>query len=272
MKFVAIVQARMGSRRFPRKMLQQLAGRPVIEWTVQRAQLAQQIDQVVVATSNRPEDDELADWCSQHEIACYRGSENDVIDRFYQCAVAYAADYVVRLTGDCPLLDPQLIDDVVNLCLQDATVDYASNVEPMTYPEGMSVEVMPFRALELAWRESTLPSHREHVTPFLRFHADRFRHAVLLAQPSLQHYRLTIDYEADLDAIERLLYLLLPHKGLVDYSLQDVLAVIDSNPTIAASLNAKERDLWRREVMRDEGRVDTEQVTVLATHPAGYAD
>ncbi|MEZ4639847.1 MAG: hypothetical protein R2856_33625 [Caldilineaceae bacterium] len=117
----------------------------------------------------------------------------------------------------------------------------------------------------MAWLESTLPSHREHVTPFLRFHADRFRHAVLLAQPSLQHYRLTVDYEADLEALERLIHRLSAQTGGFDFALHDVLAVIDLDPTIAAALNGKQRDLWRQEVMRDEGRVDVAVSAVLAT-------
>jgi spore coat polysaccharide biosynthesis protein SpsF (cytidylyltransferase family) len=265
MTVLAIVQARMGSQRFPGKMLKPLAGRPVVEWTVQRTQLAKRIDQVVIATSRRPEDDELIDWCDQHEIASFRGSENDVMDRFYQCAKLYNADYVVRLTGDCPLLDPRLIDTVTDLCLHDESVDYASNVEPMTYPEGMSVEVMPFRALECAWRESTLPSHREHVTPFLRFHPERFKHAVLLAQPSLQHYRFTVDYAADLEAIEHLISRLQAQGIAADFSLDDVLQVIDNHPEIAQVLNAKARDLWRQEVMRDEGWSDKEPISVLTT-------
>lgn len=264
MTVLAIVQARMGSQRFPGKMLKLLAGRPVIEWTVQRAQQAKRIEQVVIATSLRSEDDQLVDWCSRHGIATFRGSESDVLDRFYQCAKFYEADYVVRLTGDCPLLDPRLIDRVIDLCLHDDSIDYASNVEPMTYPEGMSVEVMPVRALECAWHESSLPSHREHVTPFLRFHADRFKHAVLLAQPSLQHYRFTVDYEADLEAIECLIGQLQVQGAPDDFSLDDVLQVIDSHPEIARVLNAKARDLWRQEVMRDEGWADKEPLPVVA--------
>ncbi|MEZ4837351.1 MAG: NTP transferase domain-containing protein [Caldilineaceae bacterium] len=248
------------------KMLQPLAGQPVLAWTVQRTQQAHRIDQIVVATSDSAEDDELADWCLQQEIA--------MLPRLLRTTSSTASINapkptppitLVRLTGDCPLLDPQLIDDVVDLCFKDATVDYASNVEPMTYPEGMSVEVIPFHALEVAWLESTLPSHREHVTPFLRFHADRFRHAVLLAQPSLQHYRLTVDYEADLEALERLIHRLSAQTGGFDFALHDVLAVIDLDPTIAAALNGKQRDLWRQEVMRDEGRVDVARSAVLAT-------
>jgi spore coat polysaccharide biosynthesis protein SpsF len=255
---VAIVQARMGSTRLPGKMLMRLVDRPVIAWSVQRVRLSRDVNSVVVATSRSAGDDALARHCSSSGIPVFRGSEVDVLDRYYRCALEQGATHVVRVTGDSPLVDPRIIDATVALSLADEGVDYATNAEPMTYPEGMGVEVMPFGTLETAWRESALPSHREHVTPFVRFHPERFRHAVLRAEPDLSHVRLTIDYPDDLAALEELVGILrtrgFDSDSSLDFSLDEILAVLDETPSIRSLLGSKSRDLWRQEVARDEGR------------------
>ena len=254
MRVVAIIQARMGSTRLPGKMLMPLLDRPVIAWTVGRVRLAQRVDEVVVATSDSGGDDPLAEWCAGHGVSVFRGSEDDVLDRYYRCAMERRATHVVRVTGDCPFSDPEMVDSVVELCLVDEGVDYATNGEPVTCPEGLEVEAMPFRTLEIAWRESTLPSHREHVTPFVRFHPERFRHATLRCEPDLSHLRLTVDYEGDLRALEELARELRSRGQGFDFGLEDVIAILNERPVIVDALGSRRRGLWRREVARDEDR------------------
>jgi spore coat polysaccharide biosynthesis protein SpsF (cytidylyltransferase family) len=221
---------------------------------VRRTRRAELLDEVVVATTDKPKDAPLVQWCKDRGVPVFRGSETDVLDRFYRCAKAAGASHAVRLTGDCPLLDWRLVDEVTKLSLDDDGIDYASNCEPMTYPEGMSVEAMPMRVVECCWREAVLPSHREHVTPFVRFHADRFRHGCLRAQPDLSHLRLTVDYPEDMRAIDDLMSDL-HARGILDAAgLTEIVRCLDERPDLIAILGTKQRDLWRREVARDERR------------------
>ena len=254
MSTVAIIQARMGSSRFPGKMLSLLRGQPLIAWTVHRVSRAKACDEVVVATSTADVDDELASWCETNGVAVFRGSENDVLERFFRCAEAFDATTVVRITGDCPLLDWRVVDAVAHRCLNDDAVDYATNCEPMTYPEGISAEAIPMRILSLMHRHAKLPSHREHVTPFVRFDANRFQHAVVRAEPSMSHIRLTVDYPKDLQMLERLSDEL-DSRGILETA--DVFQVVDTlrqRRDIAKGLGLRQRDLWRQEVARDEQR------------------
>ena len=253
-KVVAIIQARMGGFRLPGKMLMPLHDRPVISWSIGRTKLANRVNLTVVATTVKQEDKVLVQWCRKNGVSVFCGDGNDVLDRLYRCALEYGATHVVRLTGDCPLIDPLIINTVIDMCIIDDDVAYASNVEPMTYPEGMSVEVMPLRTLEIAWRESYLPSHREHVTPFIRFHPERFKHSVLRADPDLSHLRLTVDYEDDLDMLSKLVQIL-GDRGLgFDFTLSEIVEVLDQDPTLKSLGVARQRDIWRQEVARDEGR------------------
>jgi spore coat polysaccharide biosynthesis protein SpsF (cytidylyltransferase family) len=164
MRTVAIIQARMGSTRLPGKVLMDLAGEPMLVRVVNRVRRAERLDEVVVATTASPSDDPIFEGCRQRGWAVERGSEKDVLDRYYRAARAHHADVVVRITADCPFVDAGLIDQVVGAFLGGG-YDYVSNVlEPRTYPRGLDVEVFRFSALEKAWQEDRDPSWREHVT------------------------------------------------------------------------------------------------------------
>src|SRR5712671_457286 len=194
---IAICQARMGSTRLPGKVLANLNGKAVLQWTVDAVRKADGIDEVVVATSTLPADDVIARYCAMNRINCFRGSEADVLDRFYQCAIAYAAEVILRLTCDCPFLDPHVITEVVRLrALKEA--DYASNIDPPTYPDGLDVECFSFAALSAAWREATRPSDRDCVPQFISRNRHRF-HAVNLTcpLPGLVKERWVLDTEDD---------------------------------------------------------------------------
>jgi spore coat polysaccharide biosynthesis protein SpsF len=198
---LAIVQARMGSQRLPGKTLQEIGGKPMLGLVLERISRASQLDGVVVATTRNAADDPVA----KLGVACgadvYLGSVDDVLDRYYQAARLYGAELIVRVTGDCPLVSPCLIDEAVTATLETG-VDYTSNSRPIsTFPEGLDVEVFTFAALEWAWREAVLGSEREHVTPYMWKHPDLFRLTQLRCPETLPRIRLTVDNAADLQFV-----------------------------------------------------------------------
>jgi spore coat polysaccharide biosynthesis protein SpsF len=163
---LVILQARVSSSRLPGKVLKSILGRPMLARQIERVLQSRRIDQLVIATSTDPSDDDLENLCWQMNVSCFRGSLNDVLDRFYQAAKKWQPQHVVRLTGDCPLIDPEIIDAAVDFYLAGG-YDYAANAIQPTFPDGLDVEIFRFSILESAWKESILPSQREHVTPFI---------------------------------------------------------------------------------------------------------
>ncbi len=192
----AIIQARTGSTRLPRKTLMPILGKPMLEWQIQRLQRAKTIEAIVIATTGSPEDDTIETVAKRLDVTCFRGSERDVLDRYYQAAKKIGADTVVRITGDCPLHDPVVVDLVVEH-FQKADVDYANM--PENYPEGLDTEVFTFAALDRAWREAKLPSEREHVTPYIRNHPEFFHIDPPWSEGSgdYRSYHWSVDTEAD---------------------------------------------------------------------------
>ncbi|HUK99984.1 MAG TPA: glycosyltransferase family protein, partial [Nitrospirota bacterium] len=171
---LSILQARVSSTRLPGKVLKPILGRPMLLLQIERIKRATQIDRLILATSADPSDDPVEKLCLEHNISCYRGSLNDVLDRFYQAAMPLHPDHVVRLTGDCPLADPLVIDQVISFHRQ-GNFDYTSNVVEPSFPDGLDVEIFRFSCLEEAWKEAALPSQREHVTPFIHLQPDRYK-------------------------------------------------------------------------------------------------
>ena len=167
MKVVAIVQARMSSTRFPNKVMKPINGIPMIELLLTRLSRSQAIDQIVLATSVDPRNQPLIEHVSQLGFACEQGSENDVLERFVQAAEKHQADVVVRITGDCPLVDPELVDECIHH-FHEESVDYLSNVDPPTFPDGLDIEVFSLNVLKRAHQETSKPYDREHVTAYLR--------------------------------------------------------------------------------------------------------
>lgn len=201
---VAIIQARMGSTRLPGKVLADICGKPLLQRLIERVRATPGISRVVVATTTESADDVLADWCSAQSVAVYRGSVDDVLDRFWQCAKQHPAEFIVRVTADDPLKDPEVIAQALALCASSPEVDYASNTLQPTYPEGLDIEVVRFRTLERAAREAKLPSEREHVMPYVWKNPDRFVLRGFTMQPDLSHWRWTVDKPADLDLVRRI--------------------------------------------------------------------
>ncbi|MEY4669667.1 MAG: hypothetical protein RL518_2366 [Pseudomonadota bacterium] len=224
---VAIIQARMGSSRLPGKVLLPLRGQRVIDHVVDQVRHSKHISCVVVATTTHSSDDLLVEHLEQREVAVFRGSERDVLDRFYQCARSVGARTIVRITADCPLIDPSIIDLVIARFMKEKVM-YASNVEPPTFPDGLDVEVFSFEALECSWREATLPSEREHVTQFIRKHPERFPRAGIESPIPLAHLRWTLDEPADYTWLSQIVNAL--PVGLSPVSLSVTLDAVKSLP------------------------------------------
>jgi len=229
MNIVAIIQARMGSSRLPGKVLMDLGGEMVLGRVVRRLQRSRHISKIVVATTTVPADEVIVAECDRLEVLCFRGSEHDVLDRYYQAARANAADAVVRITSDCPLIDPELVDETVEV-FRDKHADYASNVFPRTYPRGLDTEVFSFDALDRAWREAREAHQREHVTPYLYEHPQIFKLASLSGAADYSRYRWTLDTREDLELL-RAIYS--RFDGRDDFSWKEVLRLMEREPELA---------------------------------------
>lgn len=227
----AILQARMGSTRLPGKMLLPIIDdKGALELMLERVAAAKSIDRIVVATTTLVEDDPLVALCEKLGIACFRGDSANVLDRYYQCARTVARDEVlIRLTGDCPLHDPAVIDRVVAF-FHAGQYDYAANTHPPTYPDGLDAEVFSFRALERAWHEATLLSEREHVTYYLYTHPKLFKLGNLALEEDFSAHRWTLDEPADLEFIRQVYASLYPSGKA--FGMQDVLALLKARPEL----------------------------------------
>ena len=232
-RVIAIIQARMSSTRLPGKVLQDLGGRPVLERMVERVKRAKKVTETVVATTTDPLDQPIVELCQRLGIPVFRGSLPDVLDRYYQCAVQYRADYVVRLTGDCPLIDPDLIDQVVRALL-DNPVDFTCNRLPppfrRTFPIGLDVEACTFEALKNAWKNATAKHDREHVMPYLYEVPGRFRIMQLQNDVDYGNLRWTLDTPEDLELLREVVNRL---DGTNDFTWRDVLTLFLEDPELA---------------------------------------
>ena len=230
MRVVAIVQARMGSTRLPGKVMKDLLGKPVLIRDINRIRRAKRIDEVVIATTIKPEDDTIVALCEEEGWPCFRGNEDDLLDRYYRAAQAFDADVIVRITSDCPMIDPGVVDSVIEefLSLREE-VDYVSNaLPPRTFPRGLDTEVMTFEALERAWREDNDPALREHATPYIYRNPETFRLHRVANEVDLSHHRWTLDTPEDL-AFIRAVY---DHFGHDHFTWTDTLRYLDQHPEI----------------------------------------
>jgi spore coat polysaccharide biosynthesis protein SpsF len=246
---VAIVQARTGSTRFPGKVLEPILGEPLLLRQLERVTRAESLDDIVVATTMSRGDDPLVGVAERAGYEVVRGGEADVLDRYRLAALSSHADVVVRLTGDCPLIDPGIVDEAVRAWSSHPEVDFVSNALSETYPDGMDTEVFSRPLLERACREARLPSEREHVT-FYFWKSGLFTVRSLEASPPLGHLRLTVDYPEDLEWIRRV-YALLYHDNPA-FTLGDIVAAL---PALGEAPNAAfERTAgWQPALARDRG-------------------
>ena len=235
---LAIIQGRMSSSRLPGKILMDIAGEPMLMRVVERARQAKSVDEVIFATTTDPTDDPVAEYCRSNAVACWRGSLPDVLDRFYQAARHFKAETIVRLTADCPLLDPGLVDETVAL-FRSRGADFATNRLPppyqRTYPIGLDCEVCTFAALERAWQQAAAPHEREHVMPYLYEIAGRFKVAVLDYGINYGSLRWTVDTAQDLEVVRQVYQRM---AGKANFTWLDVLAIFEREPNLA-KINAQ---------------------------------
>lgn len=233
----AIIQARMGSSRLPGKVLLRVLDRPLLGHLLDRLRRSRRLETIVVATTATETDRPIRVFAEAEGVPAFAGSEEDVLDRYHAAAEEYKIDPVVRITADCPLMDPAVVDLVIERFL-DGEADYVSNAAPLpaTYPDGMDVEVFPFAALRQAWLEAVKPSDREHVTFYLWNHPDRFKLRRVDHSPDWSAYRLTVDYPEDLRLVEAVLNHFLPRNP--GFGLDEIVRYLDSSPEVKA-LNAR---------------------------------
>lgn len=236
MKTAAIIQARMNSSRLPNKVMMSVLGRPLLGWMLERVTAARQVDAIVIATTSNRCDDEIAEFSDFIGCKVFRGSEDDVLDRYYQAACMVTPDAVIRLTADCPLIDPRVIDTVVT-AYSAGGFEFVSNTEPLpsSWPDGMDVSIFSFDALEKSWREARKPSEREHVTFHFWNNPHVYRCKRLEYAKNYGDYRLTVDYKEDFELLEAIIR----HFGERDrsvisqVSMEQIISFLDANPDIS---------------------------------------
>ena len=237
MRTVAIVQARMGSQRLPGKALKDLCGKPILQHVVERLRLARRLDEVVVAIPDAKKDDVLAEFCNKQGYSLFRGNEQDVLLRYWEAAGVFKADAVVRITADCPLIDPELVDVILERHASSKENDYTSNVVVRTFPRGVDTEVVSRKCLERLHREATDPFYREHVTNYVLDHEENFNiKNVLRPQGDRSNLRLCVDTQEDLDVVQAVVQHLESKDGTASarWSIENVIAFLDKHPQLAA--------------------------------------
>lgn len=249
MKIVIIVQARMGSTRFPGKMMMGLGSKKVVDYVFDRAGLIKNVDDVYLATTDRKKDDILVKWAEENNVNYFRGSENDVLDRYYQTAKKSGADVVVRLTGDCPLLDPVVVAKVVQDFL-DSDFDYVANNHPATYPDGLDTEVFSFAALEKAWKEAKLSSEREHVTPYIWKNPTIFKIKNVANDEDWSNERWTLDTKEDWEFLRKVVAECEQQTEFC--GMEEVLKIIKDNPEWRSINSIYDRDEGYAKSVKEE--------------------
>lgn len=249
---IAVLQARASSTRLPGKVLRPILGEPMLARQIERVRRSRKIDDLVVATSTEASDDAVVDLCERISVPCSRGSLTDVLDRAYRAVEPCHPSHVVRLTGDCPLTDPSLIDTVIDFTLR-GDFDYATNAKPYTFPDGLDVEVVKFAALETAWREATLPSHREHVTPFVSRQPERFYLGYYRSALDQSEHRWTVDEPADFTFVSHLYEVIYPTNPT--FTTADVFAHLSVHEGCARTVPRHERNVGRLKSLEEDARV-----------------
>ena len=222
-----IVQARVGSKRLPEKILKNLDQKyTVLEYVLNQLKFSKKIDKIIIATTLSNDDDVIVNFAKKNNYSYFRGSENDVLDRFYHCAKKFNLDIIVRITSDCPLIDPYIVDDVIN-DFNSTNNDYVTNTFPRTFPKGLDVEIFKFIILEYMWKNAILPSEREHVTQFL-FNNKNFKIGNFKNEQNLSDLRWTLDYEKDYQFLCQIIEKIETRPIL----MKDVLKILDSQPNL----------------------------------------
>lgn len=228
-----ILQARMSSSRLPQKVLMPILNKPMLAHQIARLQSVKTPHKLIIATSLEDSDNNIEVLCQQLGVNCFRGELNDVLARYYQAAVQFKSKNtitnVVRITGDCPLIDSDIIDDVIKQFVS-SNCDYCSNCVPATLPDGLDVEVFSFSALEQAYLLAKIPSEREHVTPFIRNNPQLFSLSNYTHHPDLSHFRWTVDEPNDFKLVTKIYENLYANKP--NFKLADIINLMKEKPEL----------------------------------------
>lgn len=247
-KIVALIQARMGAARLFGKIMMLIAGKPMLSYVFKRTKLAKNIDEVIVTTTSNLRDNIVETFCQENGIPYFRGSELDVLDRFYQAAKQNEATIVIRITADCPLIDPDVISKALDL-FQSGKYDYVSNTLISTYPDGLDVEVFSMKALQDAWQNAKNPVEREHVTPYIK-NQPKFSKGHLKHSEDLSHFRWTVDEQVDLDFANQIYTIA---KGNIEIRMQDILKILKENPKLATNSHITANEGYYTSFMKEPG-------------------
>lgn len=229
MKVIAIVQARMGSTRLPGKVLKKIKAKTVLDYVIERLRLCNKLDDIVLATTTNKKDNILEEYAINKEINFFRGSEEDVLSRYYEAAKKFNADVVVRITSDCPLIDPEIVDNIISKHVE-STADYTSNIVKRTYPRGLDTEVFNFDVLTVTYNNANEKYQREHVTSYIMEHTEKFKLQNIEAEGILKRpdIRITVDTKEDFELIKRII---LSFNNL-NFKAKDIIDLLDKNPKL----------------------------------------
>jgi len=227
MKIVGIVQARMGSTRLPGKVLKKVNGIPLLQYQLERMRQAKLLDELVIATTSTS--DAIFKFCKENNVQYFLGSENDVLDRYYQTAKNYGADIVVRMTSDCPVIDPNIIDCIIEYFLNN-DFDYVSNTIKRTFPRGMDTEVLTMDALKHAYNKAQKEYEREHVTPYIYLNSNQFKIGHYFGKIDNSHIRLTVDTKEDFELISLIISELYEKDN--NFTLEHILKMLEAEPEL----------------------------------------
>jgi len=263
-KTIIVVQARMSSSRLPGKVMLPILGKSLLYRMVERLQMVKHKVQVVIATSTDAADDIIEEEAKNMNIFCFRGNLHNVLDRHYQAAKITGATTVLKIPSDCPLIDPRIIDEVLEVYFASpGKFDFVSNLHPATFPDGNDVEIMSMACLEKNWQEASRPLELEHTTPYIWENADKFKTANVLWQSGKDYsmsHRFTIDYEADYLFIKRVYEELYPQKA--DFSCDDILTLLENKPEIY-QINAQYAGVnWYRNHLDELKTISSQQTKV----------
>lgn len=246
---VAIIQARMSSTRLPNKVLMKINDHSMLEEVIRRTRRIRDINEVIVATTKNPKDQQIVSFCKKLKTKVFRGSEDDILDRFYHCAKVEKANVVIRITSDCPLLDSKIVEEGLELFLT-TDADYVSNALERTYPRGLDFEIFTFAALERAWRKAKSRTDREHVTSYFYSHPEIFKIQQLLNKTDYSKYRLTVDTQIDLELIRTIFKALGKRESI--FNFEKIIQFLEKNKKVF-------QILWQTPILR---RINSHNVMV----------
>jgi len=244
MNISAIIQARMGSTRLPGKVLKEIKGKKIIDYVIERTLLSENINDVIIATTRKEKDDVLEKYAVEKNIKFYRGNEHNVLSRYYHSAKKFNTDVIVRITSDCPLIDPGIIDQIITTHL-NSKVDYTTNKQKRTYPRGFDVEVFNFKTLEIAYKNAEKDYEKEHVTPYIRERCEKFKLKNVEAEGKLNRpdIRITVDTKEDYQLIKKIII----HFDDIYFTAEEIIDFINQNEHLLDINKHIKQKKWKKE-------------------------